>query len=124
MDFLKKIQALPEEQRKIILWVGVGIIAIVVLGFWSNLAKKRLESLEDQELFKEVQSSEFDKEKLLPIEEIKQEWEKLQELREIMQKQELSPEDLERLKEMAVEGGLSAEELEELEKIIADQELN
>ena len=51
---LEKLQSLPESQKKIILWVVVGILAVVLGGLWSielrtNFAKIK-ENIKNVEL--------------------------------------------------------------------------
>ena len=45
-EFIKKLQTLPEEQRKIILWALVALIGTVFFIFWFNSVKKNLKSLD------------------------------------------------------------------------------
>lgn len=40
-DFFKKLQNLPENKKKIILWVFVGVIAVILLFIWVDVAAKR-----------------------------------------------------------------------------------
>ncbi len=44
-DYLQKLQALPDKQKKIVLWTIVAILAIVMGYFWIRSAAKRLEDL-------------------------------------------------------------------------------
>jgi hypothetical protein len=47
-NYLKKIQDLPEERRKIILWSIVGVLAVILLFFWYKNFKAKLDSLNPQ----------------------------------------------------------------------------
>jgi len=63
---LKKIQNLPEEKKKIILWIIVGIVALMLLIVWlkgtfekiKNLSKEEVENklnlLKIKEAFKNI----------------------------------------------------------------------
>jgi len=43
MKFLKKLQNLPLETRKMILWLTTGILGIVFLGVWIYSLQQRIE---------------------------------------------------------------------------------
>jgi len=45
-DFLLKLQNLPEQQKKIILWTIVGVLGLIMGYFWINSSIKRLENLD------------------------------------------------------------------------------
>jgi hypothetical protein len=45
--FLKKLQNLPENKKKVILWVIVAIVAVVLLFVWVDIAAKRLTAIEE-----------------------------------------------------------------------------
>jgi len=47
-EFLKKIQSLPEERKKIILWSIVAIIALILFVWWLNNFQTRLQSLQTE----------------------------------------------------------------------------
>lgn len=44
MRFLEKLRSLPEPQRKAILWVVTGVVALVVFGWWAKSVRVRLQS--------------------------------------------------------------------------------
>lgn len=125
MEFLKKVQSLPERQRKIILWLTMTFIVLICLWFWLNLAQKRIKKI-DENPFGEIETPDLNKENLLPSKEIgemKEKWVELQELEELMQKTELSDEDLKRLKELIGEE-FSLEDLRELKGTVNNQEVD
>jgi predicted Holliday junction resolvase-like endonuclease len=86
MSFLKKLQELPEFQKKIILWVSVGLTAFFLF-FWQiknlqNLIEKSKEGFLEDLQTKEIQERiENLKKELIPekteLEKIKKEIEKL-----------------------------------------------
>lgn len=45
-EFIKKIQNLPEPERKIILWVLVVILGIVLLFFYAGNVQKKIKSFD------------------------------------------------------------------------------
>jgi len=47
-NFLKKIQGLPEERRRTILWSIVAIIALVLFIWWAGNFKTKIEGLNAQ----------------------------------------------------------------------------
>ena len=49
-NLIKKIQRLPEDQRKIILWVSLFFIIIAVCFFFLWSTKKKMRDFEPQEL--------------------------------------------------------------------------
>jgi len=52
MDFLRKLQALPETKRKMILWTVVIIFGLILFFFWLKNVQSKLESFPKEE-FKE-----------------------------------------------------------------------
>jgi hypothetical protein len=47
-NFLKKIQGLSEERKRIILWSIVGVIALILFIWWAGNFKTRIEELNTQ----------------------------------------------------------------------------
>lgn len=45
-NFFRKLQTLPESQKKIILWAIVSVVAIILIIFWFSLAKSRLAGID------------------------------------------------------------------------------
>ncbi len=43
--FIKKLQGLPDKQKKIILWIIVAVLGIIMAFFWFNSAAKRISKL-------------------------------------------------------------------------------
>lgn len=50
MSFFKKIQNLPEEKRKIILWSIVIIFSLTLFSFWFQILKQRLNQIEKERI--------------------------------------------------------------------------
>jgi hypothetical protein len=46
MNFLRKIQQLPEKQRKIIFWVVIVALSASLIFVWVKIAQKRMVALE------------------------------------------------------------------------------
>lgn len=42
---LEKLKALPDRQKKIIMWAVVGVLAVVMLIFWFKSAMNRLSNI-------------------------------------------------------------------------------
>ena len=47
-NFLKKIQGLPVERKKIILWSIVAVLALILFLFWFRGFKAKVEKLQSQ----------------------------------------------------------------------------
>lgn len=47
-NFLKKIQDLPVERKKIILWTIVAILGIILFSWWFKNFKAKVESMQNQ----------------------------------------------------------------------------
>jgi uncharacterized membrane protein YvbJ len=62
MDFLRKIQNLPEGKRKIILWTAVIIVCFILLTFWVKISQQRIKSFEAQEFRQELNLPSFSEE--------------------------------------------------------------
>ena len=62
MNFLGKIQRLPESKRKIILWAAVIIFGLGFLIFWAKTTKERLRGFHQQEFIEKLQIPDFGKE--------------------------------------------------------------
>ena len=57
-NFLKRIQDLPEERKKIILWSIVAVLALILLSWWYKNFKAKLDALKPQGSNPEVISME------------------------------------------------------------------
>lgn len=90
MDFLQKLQSLPESKRKLILWTVVILIGISLSIFYVKSIKQNLENLKVEEIKKQLKIPEFqEKLKEMPkieIPEISEE--ELKELEETMKETE------------------------------------
>ena len=53
-NLLKKIQALPEERRRVILWSIVGVLALILFSLWYRNFKANLDNLNPQTINPEV----------------------------------------------------------------------
>jgi hypothetical protein len=104
MNFLDKIRSLPEWQRKIILWVLVGLLALILFGFWIKNVKRKVENFPSKKIIEKFQLPKMPEFKMPDI--------KIPDIKK---------EDIEKLKEK----GLNEEEIkklqEELEKIKTQQ---
>jgi len=54
MEFLRKIQSLPESTRKIILWGIVIIIGLGLLALWIKNFQQKIKSFQTEELKEEL----------------------------------------------------------------------
>ncbi len=54
MEFLKRIQRLPESKKKIILWIAIIIIGFGLLNFWAKNLQQKLKSFKMEEWKKEL----------------------------------------------------------------------
>jgi len=90
MSFLKKIQNLPENKKKLILWSIVIIIGILLFTFYFKNVQQRLKSLKSEEIKEQLKIPEFqEKLKGLPkIEMPEISEEELKQLEEIMKETE------------------------------------
>ncbi len=70
MNFLQKIQKLPEQKRKAILWIIVIIIALSIFVFYIRSVQERLKSFKTEELREELKMPQF-QEKLQQLNEEK-----------------------------------------------------
>lgn len=55
MEFLKKIQNLPEAKRKLILWATVVILACALFVWWVKDVQKTVRSFQREELRQQLQ---------------------------------------------------------------------
>ena len=101
--FFKKIQGLPESQKKIIFWFLFIFLTIPAFLFWLSGAKRTLEDLKPEEMGQGIAPfpdiSENPEEENV-LKEIKEEWDKASEAIEILEKAEeenISPEETEML---------------------------
>ncbi|MBU2540247.1 hypothetical protein KJ786_03755 [Patescibacteria group bacterium] len=51
-EFIKKLQGLPEEKKKIILWTVVIILGLILSFFWITISKERLGKIDTKEMMK------------------------------------------------------------------------
>ncbi len=51
MNFLRKIQQLPEKQRTIIFWLVLILVSAALIFFWAKTAEERTRGLEGKSLF-------------------------------------------------------------------------
>ena len=105
MDFFKKIQNLPEFQRKIVFWIILALVAIIAFSFWVARAKQKLKSFGEKEFFEKIEPFPRETEGF-QTEDLEENLEMFKEAKEIMDKieqEEISPEDLEDLKEIMLE---------------------
>ncbi len=90
MTFLQKLQKLPEDQKKVILWSVVIIIALITLSWWGTNFKNKLKNFNSENLNEQLQ-----------IPELKEEFENLPkfEMPEMPEVPELTDEELQQLEE-------------------------
>lgn len=55
-NYLEKLQSLPEEKKKIILWAIVIVIGLIMAIFWFKMTKERLEKINNEEITKPFDS--------------------------------------------------------------------
>ena len=60
MDFLKKIQNLPESKRRLILWTIVIILSLVLLFFWGKNSQERIKSFKMEGFKRELELPVFE----------------------------------------------------------------
>lgn len=77
MNFLKKVQNLPEEKKKIILWIVVGFFGVILFFYWIGTVEKSLSGFDKEKTMENVNFPEIGKE---PLEEIKTQLEELKNL--------------------------------------------
>ena len=58
-EFIKKLQGLPEKQRKIILWTIVVIIGFILFVVWLKITIKRFEEFRAEESIKQLNLPSF-----------------------------------------------------------------
>lgn len=51
-EFIKKLQGLPEEKKKMILWTVVVILGLAMLFFWIGMSAERLGKMNTEEIIK------------------------------------------------------------------------
>ena len=100
MEFLEKLRALPEGQKKLILWTIVITLALVLFIWWIKNTREKLGSFRGEELRDRFQPPQIPKIEM-----------------PLIGLPEISEKDLEQL-----ESELSEEELEELKKLLEDGE--
>lgn len=50
MEFLKKIQNLPEKKRKVIFWAFISILTIILIILYINIVKERIRNINIEEI--------------------------------------------------------------------------
>jgi uncharacterized protein HemX len=60
MNFLEKLQSLPEKTRKIILWLIVIVIGLGLLVWWIKNFQERLKTFKMEEVKKELNLPPFE----------------------------------------------------------------
>lgn len=53
-DYIIKLQGLSDIKKKVILWVTVGVLGIILIFIWINLAKTRLARLQEVDFSKDL----------------------------------------------------------------------
>ena len=59
MKILNKLQALPEKEKKIILWSIVIVMVVILFIFYIQNIKKKLESIRGEDIGQELQIPEL-----------------------------------------------------------------
>lgn len=85
MDFFKKIQNLPEFQRKIIFWTILALVTIIAFSFWIARAKQKFKSFGEKEFFEKIKPP-FEETEGFQTEDLKENLEMFKEAKEIMDK--------------------------------------
>ena len=62
MNFLQKLQNLPEFKRKIIFWVIIVIVGLGLLFWWAQTTQMRLKSFKLEKLKEELRLPNFEEE--------------------------------------------------------------
>ncbi len=53
-ELVRKLQGLPEERKKLILWAIIVLFGLVFLGLWMKFSLKRFEGISKEEAFKPI----------------------------------------------------------------------
>jgi len=85
---MKKLQELPESQRKIVFWIILILVGISLFSLWLVRARQKLESLRGERLFKGVSPPPFYEKEGLQEEDLKENFEELKKLKEVIEKME------------------------------------
>lgn len=93
-EFIKKLQSLPEEKKKIILWTIVIILGLILSFFWITISKERLGKIDTKEIMKPLdvlieKSQTPNGNEVLNIQDSKEMQELEQELEKELQKEEI-----------------------------------
>jgi len=56
-NYITKLQALTDKQKKIILWTVVVILALIMIVFWARTAAKRIDDISKNIKFPEIEVS-------------------------------------------------------------------
>jgi len=62
MNFLRKLQNLPELKRKIIFWLVIIFISLGLLFLWTQITQMRLKSFKIEKLKEELKIPQFEEE--------------------------------------------------------------
>lgn len=84
MNSIEGIQKLPESQRKIIFWAIFILVVFFTVSFWLFRAKRKLQGLRPGEII-ETMKPPISETENMQKQEIEQELESLQELKEIIE---------------------------------------
>lgn len=97
-EFIRKLQNMPEEKKKAILWTIVIILGLILSFFWITMSKERLGKIDTKEMMKPLDSliekSQMSEDDQNIIDEIgnkvleTQDLEEMQELEKELQKEE------------------------------------
>lgn len=61
-DFIKKIQSLPEQKRKIILWTIIFILGVGLFIFYFKNINQKIKSFQKEKFIEELKFPSFEKE--------------------------------------------------------------
>ena len=98
MKFLKKIQGLPETKRKILFWIILVLVGGLAFWFWFHQVIRILENLGENQVFEDLETPETEN---LNIDGLKQDWQELGDLKEVLEQAQqdgVLPEGIEELK--------------------------
>ena len=113
--FFKKLRNLPNERKKIIIWIILGISALILLLLWGLFVKRVAQTAHQETILKQIGIPEL-RERMKEMN-LEASFEMPGGVKKLKEKiEDLSPEELERLEK--------ADNLEELETILEEIEKN
>ena len=62
MNFLGKIQNLPEKKKKIILWIVTIFFGLILLFFWTGIVGKVFSNFKGEKVIEDINFPEFNEE--------------------------------------------------------------